>query len=200
MKKGFTLVELMVVIGILALLMAVLFGSFGSAPEKAEEGDCQQYVHQVADALTRLHQDKKGLWPKALRQNHLSEQGLDEKAAYPLAAGGYLSLSSDGESKLTGTDRFGLFSRWGQELLKQRGLSCTLSSRVKVGGSLADHRLRYALDLDGDGIIEDIDVSKIPGAEKAQSVSVRATAAVWCLGPKGEVICSWTKGQTEGVR
>ena len=63
--------------------------------------------------------------------------------------------------------------------------------------------MRYALDLDGDGVIESVNVG-------GQSVDIRATAAVWCCGRDGKIetftrgqkkddVYSWTEGQTRNV-
>ena len=60
----------------------------------------------------------------------------------------------------------------------------------------------YAIDLDGDGVIKNVNpgatVPDLKGSDR-KSVSIRATAAVWCRGPKGVLIKSWTDGQTKDV-
>ena len=77
-------------------------------------------------------------------------------------------------------------------IIKAKGTSAALSDKVAGGGTIQDHRLRYAVDLDGDGIIEGANIG-------GESVNIRATAAVWCRGPKGVLIKSWTDGQTKDV-
>ena len=72
------------------------------------------------------------------------------------------------------------------------------------GGTIQDHVLRYALDLDGDGVIESVPIG-------GETVNIRATAAVWCCGKDGVIeaystglrkddVYSWTVGQTKEVQ
>lgn len=201
MKKGFTMIELLVVIGILGVLMAVLVSGFKNAPQKAEIAKCLELVKNTETALTALF-NQNGAWPQALIKNSGSAQGLDATAAYPLAKGGFMSLSYSGTS-LSGLDRLGVVTPWAAAVIKSNGgTSCTDGTRVPIGGTIADHRLRYALDLDGDGKIESVSVAgTVEGVKRGGgTVNIRATAAVWCRGPKGQFVCSWTDGQTEGVK
>jgi len=66
-----------------------------------------------------------------------------------------------------------------------------------------DHILHYALDVDGDGVIE--------ATVGNESVRIRAVAAVWCGGKDGVIeaystglkkddIYSWQRGQTVNVQ
>lgn len=50
-RKAFTLVELLVVVGILGILMAVLLGTFGGAGESARAAKCQANLHNLALAV-----------------------------------------------------------------------------------------------------------------------------------------------------
>lgn len=203
MKKGFTLIEILVVVGILGILMAILVGGFSKAPKQAEKAKCQELVFNTATALTALF-DENGIWPQALVKNHNSEQGLDAEAAYPLAKSGMSLTKDDSSRKLSGLDKFGVVSPWAQLVIKNRGPSASESDKVPSGGTIRDHRLRYALDLDGDGVIESVKVG-------GETVNIRATAAVWCCGADGKIeaysrgqrkddVYSWTDGQTRGVQ
>jgi len=194
---------LLVVIGILGILMAVLVGGFSKAPRQAEKTKCQELVANTATALVAVF-DENGIWPQALIKNHNSEQGLDAVAAYPLAKAGMSLTKDDNARKTTGLDKFGVISPWAQLLVKNKGTSASESDKVPSGGTIRDHRLRYALDLDGDGVIESV---KIGG----ETVNIRATAVVWCCGADGKIetykrgqrkddVYSWTYGQTQGVK
>lgn len=203
-NNGFTLVEMLLVIGILGILMAVLIGNFMSAPAKAEKAKCQELVSNAATALS-VYLTQQGCWPQALIANHNAERGLDATAAYPLASHGYYSASyDDGSVRLKGADRLGLVSPWAAAVIKDRGSSVSDSTPVPSGGTIASHRFRYAIDLDGDGII---DGASIGGG----SVDIRATAAVWCAGRDGKIesyqdgqrsddVYSWAYGQTQSVK
>ena len=203
MKKGFTLIEMLVVVAIIGILVSVSLVAFGPATGAAEKARCQELVSNTATALTALFNDK-GRWPKALLADNGAKEGkLDENAAYPLAKGGYMTLSSE-NNHLSGYDKFGVVSPWAMKVLKAKGTSATRSTRVSGGGTIDDHVLRYALDTDGDGIIEGATVG-------GQSINVRATAIVWCCGKDGKIeaysegirrddVYSWHKGQTEEVK
>ena len=203
MKKGFTMIELLVVIGIISILMAVLVSGFKNAPEKAELAKCQELVKNTETALVALF-DETGAWPKCLIANNNAAPGLDATAAYPLASRAGMSLTYDSNTKkLSGIDRLGIVTPWAAAVVKQNGTSASENDRVPIGGTVAEHRLFYALDLDGDGAIEGVNpastVENLP-SKLAKPVNIRATAAVWCRGPKGKLVTSWTDGQTEGVR
>ena len=202
MKKAFTLIEMLVVMGIIAILVGATIGAFAGMTKSAEKARCQELVSNTATALAALFQDQ-GVWPKKLRTEGAHDGELNEAVAVVLARGGYMSLSTDGE-KLTGYDRLGIVSPWATAVIKQRGTSATTGDRVGSGGTIRDHILHYALDLDGDGIIEGVNVG---GA----SIDVRATAIVWCCGKDGKMekysvglkrddVYSWTYGQTQNVK
>ena len=203
-RKGFTLIEMLVVIGILVTLMGVTIASVSKFLRTAEKARCQELVANTATALVALYQ-QEGAWPKALIRNHNSEQGLDEKAAVPLARGNYMTLTLNSSStQLSGYDRLGIVTPWAAAVVKRMGNSASGSSPVPGGGTVQDHVLRYALDLDGDGVIPGVTVG-------GEAVDIRATAAVWCCGKDGKLeaysrglrhddVYSWTPGQTKEVR
>ena len=206
MRPAFSLVEILVVIGIIAILLAASVGGFMKMAKTAERAKTQELVNNVATALTALFQ-QEGAWPKRLATNGKSDGRLDADTAYALVAGTtkYFSLSQSG-GKLIGHDRFGILTPVAQQVVKRLGAQASLGSKV---GKLTvkDHILHYALDLNGDG--------KILGASVGgENVNVRATAIVWCIGKSGgnngdpwpyteglrkDDVYSWTPGQTRDV-
>ena len=179
--NAFTLIEMLVVLGIIAILIGASIGGYAAMAKSAERARCQELVSNAATALTALFQNE-GAWPKRLASQGATDGKLDENVAYALVSNGrkYFSLTkgTDGRS-LGGHDRFGIISPWAQAVVKKLGTSASKSSKV---GSMTvdDHILHYALDLDGDGRILGANVG-------GQSVDVRATAIVWCCGKDGVV-------------
>lgn len=204
LRKGFTLVELLVVIAIVAVLSSVLIVNLSAARDRAEIAKCQDLVQQVKVALDVCFKKNDGLWSPALIENHNQAGGLDAKAGYVLATLANMSLHYDKNSRrLSGSDKFGILTPWGAAVVQRKGTSCTDSTPVpSVGGTIADHRLRYALSMEGNNTIRGVNPrGTVPGAlVDADTVDIRDNVAVWCLGPKGRIIRSWGDGQTRGVR
>ena len=216
--RGFTLIEMLVVIGIIAVLVGASIGGFAAMTKSAEKARAQELVSNVATALTAMFQ-QEGVWPKRLAAEGKTDGRLDAKTAYALVAGTtqYLSLTKKG-TQLGGHDRFGVITPWAMQVVKRLGDKATQGSKVGTM-TVDDHVLHFALDLDGDG--------KILGANVGgQSVDIRATAAVWCGGKDGIIspypyagggsggrgknssaspgrcddVYSWTPGQTKDVQ
>ena len=60
---GFTLVELLVVIGIIAILIAVLLPALRRARQQAQQVQCLSNIRQIATATVMFAQEKKGWMP-----------------------------------------------------------------------------------------------------------------------------------------
>lgn len=209
MRKAFTLVEMLVVIGIIAVLIGASVAGYSKMTKSAEKAKIQELVRDTATALTALFQTE-GNWPKRLATAASSGDGqLDKDAALPLARGKYMSLTTTGSGtsmKLAGLDQFGVVTPWATAVIKRRGTSASVSDKVFGTATVKDHILHFAIDGDGDGIIE----AKVGG----ETVKIRATAAVWSIGKSGgdegkpwpysvgrkrDDVYSWSYGQTQNV-
>lgn len=63
-RRGFTLVELLVTIGVIALLLALLLPAVQSAREVARRSQCKSNLHQIGLALQN-YESIHGMWPAA---------------------------------------------------------------------------------------------------------------------------------------
>jgi prepilin-type N-terminal cleavage/methylation domain-containing protein/prepilin-type processing-associated H-X9-DG protein len=66
MKKGFTLVELLVVIAVIAILAALLFPVFAAARERGRQAACASNLKQIGTALHLYAQDWEEDFPPSL--------------------------------------------------------------------------------------------------------------------------------------
>ena len=184
MRKGFSLIEMLVVIGIIAVLMGTAVGGYSHMTKKAQQARGQELVSNVATALNLLFQ-KQGKWPSALMNEAGSGAGrLTARASACLAVKKLMSLTytkveKDGESyyTLSGLDRCGVITPWAAAALKQAGNGGSENTKVPMGGTVKEHQLYYALDRTGEGIVE----ANVGG----ETLKIRANAVVWSIGPSG---------------
>ena len=185
-RSGFTLVEMLVVIGILAILIGIGVSSFSSSTKKAQRTRGQELVSNVATALEAVYQ-REGSWPRRILANGAKDGRLDENVAYELAKRNVLTLTYDKDTKkTTGLDRCGVVTPWALDTIRNVGQSANSGTHVKTGGIVKDHILHYAVDTDGDGYVN----ASVGGV----SVYIRGAAAVWSCGMAGGEISPYKAG------
>ena len=185
--KGFTLIEMLVVIGIIAVLIGATMGGYSFATRHAQKARGREAVSNAATALSILFQRQNRWPPKLAHGAQAGKPQLTADAAACLAANGLMSLSyttvdDNGEKvyRLSGLDRCGIVDPWAMEVLKRLSPGDSgLNAKVPSGGEVQDHILYYALDEDGDGIT----VANVGGV----TLNIRATAVVWSCGLDGVV-------------
>ena len=206
-RRGFTLIEMLVVIGIIAILSAAGLAGYGGAVKRAQKARGEEMVHNLQVALTLALQNEDSWPPPILKEG----KGGDGRAVVEVAAWlGKHRLYSFGtienpderdpaniRLRVDKAEALGILSPWAESVAKKRLKSGSLGDGTKIpsGGTIDDHRLRFAIDADYDGITE----VKASVAGKS-SAKVRASACVWCCGYDGKFgtrddIFSWTPGQ-----
>ena len=198
-RAAFTLVEMLVVIGIIAVLSAASILGYSTVMKSSKKAKTQELVSNAATALTQILSKSDGVWPEDLLERVNDGNGiLDEKTSrvfirYDLMGLSYNQRAAAGnvnQYRLTGKDRCGIVDSEAEAVLK-RNANATESTKVSTGGTVKDHILYFAIDEDGDGITE-------ARVEKGGTLKIRATAVVWAAGSDGEVDYS-TYGRNDDV-
>jgi prepilin-type N-terminal cleavage/methylation domain-containing protein len=182
LRSGFTLVEMLVVIGMIGILAASLIGSFSHIKSTARGSQAQVQVSEVATAFN-LYLQQEREWPaEALASEEMDADVC--KAFQFYRYGNFLDLttwSTNGTSSavnLNSPDRFGLLDIWGRAALRKYPRT-TSADAVLDGVKLSDHRIQFRLDTDMDGYVDS-------GEGSPKGAKVRASVLVWSRGPDGK--------------
>jgi prepilin-type N-terminal cleavage/methylation domain-containing protein len=65
-RRGFTLIEILVVIAVIAILAAILFPVFAKAREKARAASCMANLLNIGMGLRLYAQDHEGYYPPGM--------------------------------------------------------------------------------------------------------------------------------------
>jgi prepilin-type N-terminal cleavage/methylation domain-containing protein len=181
---GFTLIEMLVVIGMLGLLAAALTASFSQVKKTARQAQAQSQVSEVATAFN-LYLQQERQWPEAWET---SDQ-MDPDVCAIFQAKKLLDLTTWATNGVTisksSLDRFGMLDPWGRAALRKNPKIDSATAAIE-GGRLSDHLIQYRLDLNFDGYV---DASE--GSPKG--AKIRASVLVWSRGPDGKDAATQSK-------
>ena len=193
-RSGFTLIEMMVVIGIIGILAAALTGGYSYVIKSAQRAKAVEAVSNARAALEALYIRKDNTWPPAIldARTHNGYRVMDENVAKVLSRYSLLNVdckkpANEADQKklekytLRGVDRCGIADPWAQDALRSADRTSDgaslLNLTVSTGGKVQDHLIYFAVDQNDDGFVDK--------SEGAPVNRVRAKVLTWCAGADG---------------
>lgn len=174
-QRGFTLVELLVVIGIIGLLAAAMMTSVGRLKNSAKRAKAQGAVSDAYTALN-LYLQKERRWHVAM----INALEMDPVVCKVLAENHLLDVKVDfGNLNSTSSDRFGFLDEWGRDALRRNPTISTAAQLGFDGIKIEDRRIQFRLDLDNDGYVDANEGSP-------KGLTIRASVVVWSRGADGQ--------------
>ena len=102
-KKGFTLIELMIVVAIIGVLAAIAIPRFAQMLEKARDGSTKGNLGSIRSAIAIYYGDNEGVWPVNISINFGSYlSAMPPAKSSPLGQSSAVALVTDAWA-VTGT-------------------------------------------------------------------------------------------------
>lgn len=93
-KKGFTLIELMIVVAIIGILAAVAVPKFADLINKSKEGATKGALSAVRGALQVYYSDNEGVYPTSLTSGDFTPKYMNELPTAKLPSTGHADGST----------------------------------------------------------------------------------------------------------
>ena len=90
-RRGFTLLELLIVIAIIAIIAGMLLPTLNRARERANSVSCISNLRQVQSAVSGYADDHRGIFPNVYGNSWSVDKDLDANWIYTLYQGKYLT-------------------------------------------------------------------------------------------------------------
>ncbi len=109
-KRAFTVVELLVVIGIMCILIAILFPLLGRITETGRRTKCAANLHTIGQMATLFANDHNGFFPACYRMRDIVDATGKPVQAYPFRVPQYITTDTTHDSdnsSVTGWQQYG---------------------------------------------------------------------------------------------
>ena len=95
-QKGFTLIELMIVIAILGILIAIALPAYNDYSIRANNSECLNVAASPKLAIAETYQSNGNQWPADFEEAGYTANATDNCAAAEYAADGEFTIASQG--------------------------------------------------------------------------------------------------------